>query len=205
MPLTSSKGVRIPLVALLFLMAFQAPVFAQIGKVDCKDQDHTPWWKQVCEFCRQQKCCGAANACHKHCNPFTQEYYGYHPPQWRIWPGTQANVQPTAPALKQAQDGSALPAPSLVKERDIKSEAPAGLEKTGPLKQFGSRLEGADSMDGTKGGPGEAPPPRERPVLSVPAILQGPAATDGLPAVNPAPMPLLQLPPAPSLPGSGKP
>jgi len=116
---THSPTLRLWLGAAVALLACQSGLFAQIGKVNCQDQPCCPGWPQFklidCLPCKQKAC------------PPLNQYYGYHPNTWRLWPGTKPNGgyieapkrdlllnQPTelpaSPEKKSSPGGAAMPA-----------------------------------------------------------------------------------------------
>jgi hypothetical protein len=182
MPSTIWSGVRTPALAVVTLLALQPALFAQLSKVDCKDKECVPWWQQVCLFYSQHKPCCTAGS--KHCSPFKQETYGYHPPQWRTWPGVQPNYSPVPKALR------------ALKEFGLDSDLPSPTPVKKPGKQ--SQNESPGVPPGINTAQQSLPLPTEFLPPSGPVILNGPAGEAGNQPARLAPPMEFPLPPPPA-------
>jgi hypothetical protein len=127
------RGLRIWVGASIALLVSQSVLQAQIGKVNCQDQPCHVWPQWSLRDCLPCK--------HRNCPPLNQ-YYGYHPSTWRLWPGTKPNVEPPQRDLilnppTESEDGKRPPGapPVPAKEGTAPARAP-GLGAPGSSKNL---------------------------------------------------------------------
>jgi hypothetical protein len=91
--LANGKMLCLGVGAALALLACQTGLRAQIGKVNCQDQPCPTWLPPPAKLLECLPCK------HKQ-RPALNQYFGYYPNTWRLWPGTKPNsgyVEPEGP------------------------------------------------------------------------------------------------------------